>query len=130
MIKFFERKITEDQSRDTGMAVVLLSLIAFATRKQEGYLIAAIVLHVLNMIVPQMYRPIAVLWVGFSDLLGSIVSKVLLSILFFAIVTPIGIVRRLFGKDTLNLRAFKRSRDSVMLSRNHRFSGKDLESPY
>ena len=61
MTKFFTRKITKDQSRDTGMAMVLLLLIVFATRKREGYLIGAMVLHVLNMIVPQVYRPVAVL---------------------------------------------------------------------
>jgi hypothetical protein len=130
MTKFFTRKITKDQSRDTGMAMVLLLLIVFATRKREGYLIGAMVLHVLNMIVPQVYRPVAVLWLGLSDLLGSVVSKILLSIVFFVVVTPIGILRRLFGKDSLQLRAFKASKESVMLERNHTFIGSDLERPY
>jgi uncharacterized membrane protein YgdD (TMEM256/DUF423 family) len=130
MAKLFKRKITKDQSRDTGMAMVLLLLIVFATRKREGYLIGAIVLHVLNMVVPQMYRPVAVLWLGLSDFLGSVVSKILMSIVFFAVVTPIGILRRLLGKDSLKLRAFKASRGSVMLERNHTFVGKDLERPY
>jgi hypothetical protein len=130
MTKFFTRKITKDQSRDTGMAMVLLLLIVFATRKREGYLIGAIVLHVLNMIVPQVYRPVAVLWLGLSDLLGSVVSKILLSIVFFLVVTPIGILRRLFGKDSLQLRVFKASKESVMLERNHTFIGSDLERPY
>jgi hypothetical protein len=130
MTKFFTRKITKDQSRDTGMAMVLLLLIVFATRKREGYLIGAMVLHVLNMIVPQVYRPVAVLWLGLSDLMGSVVSKILLSVVFFAVVTPIGILRRLFGKDSLQLRAFKASKESVMLERNHTFIGSDLERPY
>ena len=130
MTKFFTRKITKDQSRDTGMAMVLLLLIVFATRKREGYLIGAMVLHVLNMIVPQVYRPVAVLWLGLSDLLGSVVSKILLSVVFFVVVTPIGILRRLFGKDSLQLRAFKASKESVMLERNHTFIGSDLERPY
>jgi hypothetical protein len=130
MTKFFTRKITKDQSRDTGMAMVLLLLIVFATRKREGYLIGAMVLHVLNMIVPQVYRPVAVLWLGLSDLMGSVVSKILLSIVFFVVVTPIGILRRLFGKDSLQLRVFKESKESVMQERNHTFIGSDLERPY
>ena len=129
-MKILKRKITKDQSRDTGMAMVLLLLIVFATRKREGYLIGAMVLHVLNMIVPQIYRPVAVVWLGFSDLLGAVVSKVMLSIVFFGIVTPIGIFRRLAGKDSLKLRAFKASKDSVMIERNHTFVGQDLEKPY
>ena len=129
-MKILKRKITKDQSRDTGMAMVLLLLIAAVSRKREGYLIAAMALHVVNMIWPQIYRPFAVLWLGLSDLLGTVVSKILMSIVFFAVVTPIGILRRLAGKDSLKLRAFKASQDSVMLERNHTFDGQDLERPY
>jgi len=112
------------------MAMVLLMLIIFLTRKREGWLFAAMGLHVLNMTVPKIYRPVAVIWLGLSDLLGAVVSKILLSIVFFTIVTPIGVLRRLFGKDSLKLRAFKAGQDSVMLERNHTFVGGDLERPY
>jgi Saxitoxin biosynthesis operon protein SxtJ len=130
MTQLFKRKITKDQSRDTGMAMVLLLLLIFLARKREGWLFAAMVVHVLNMIAPQIYRPIAVAWLGLSDLLGMVVSKVLLSIVFFAIVTPIAVLRRLFGKDPLKLRAFKAGQDSVMLERNHTFVRGDLDRPY
>jgi Saxitoxin biosynthesis operon protein SxtJ len=130
MVKLSMKKITKDQSRDTGMAVVLLLLLIFASKKREGYLLAAIVLHVVNMAVPQIYKPVAVVWLGFSDLLGAVMSRVLLSIVFFAVVTPIAIFRRLVGKDSLKLRAFKASKDSVMVERNHTFIGRDLERPY
>lgn len=129
-MKFFKRTITRDQSRDTGMAMVLLLLILFVVRKREAFLIGAMVLHVLNMILPQIYRPIAVVWLGLSDLLGTVVSKIVLSIVFFGIVTPIATLRRLLGKDSLKLRAFKAGQDSVMVERNHRFIGADLERPY
>jgi Saxitoxin biosynthesis operon protein SxtJ len=130
MMEFLKKKITKDQSRDTGMAVVLLLLLVFASKKREGYLLAAIILHIVNMAVPQIYKPVAVLWLGFSELLGAVMSRILLSIVFFAVVTPIAIFRRLAGKDSLKLRAFKASKDSVMVERNHTFVGRDLERPY
>src|SRR5271169_5096839 len=101
MMHLFGRKIAKDQSRDTGMGVVLLLLILFLARKRELYLVGAIAVHVVNMIVPQVYRPIAVMWFGLSDLLGTIVPKILLTIVFFGIVTPIAVLRRLFGVDSL-----------------------------
>lgn len=126
----FGRKISKDQSRDTGMAMVLLLLIVAASRKREGYLFLAIALQILNMTVPQIYKPVAVIWLGLSDLLGSVMSKILLSIVFFFVVTPIGLFRRLIGRDTLKLRAFKAGKESVMLERNHMFVAKDLEAPF
>lgn len=129
-MNLLKRKITKDQSRDTGMAMVLLFLLIFLGRKKEGWLFVAMALHVINMIVPNIYKPIAVLWLGLSDLLGAVTSKILLGLLFFIVVTPIGIFRKLAGKDSLKLRAFKKSRESAMLTRNHMFSAKDIENPY
>jgi hypothetical protein len=130
MSEFFTWKITKDQSRDSGMAMVLILLIAYVFMKQEICVFGAMVLHVLNMIVPQVYRPVAVIWFGLSRLLGTIISKILLSIVFFTVVTPIGVLRRLLGKDSLQLRAFRASKESVMLQRNHTFTASDIEKPY
>jgi len=129
-MEFFKQKMTKDQSRDTGMAMVLLLLLVFLKTRRNGWLYAAMVAHVVNMIVPRIYAPVAVVWLGFSHVLGTVVSKILLSILFFGLVTPIGVLRRLFGKDSLKLRAFRASQDSAMTPRNHLFVSRDLEKPY
>jgi len=130
VMEFSIKKITKDQSRDTGMAMVLLCLLLAISPRRHVFLIVAIVLQVINMTVPRIYRPVAVLWLGFSELLGAVVSRILLSVVFFVVVVPIGILRRLAGKDSLKLRAFKAGKDSVMLERNHTFSGQDLERPF
>jgi hypothetical protein len=129
-MEFSMKKMTKDQSRDTGMAMVLLGLLIFLRTRQNGFLYAAMILHVVNMIVPRIYAPVAVLWLGLSTVLGTVMSKVLLSILYFGLVTPIGVLRRLLGRDSLKLRAFKASEESAMLVRNHLFVGHDIEKPY
>jgi hypothetical protein len=55
---------------------------------------------------------------------------VLLTAVFYAVVTPSGLLRRLFGRDALQLRAFKTSEASVLHERRHRFVAADLENPY
>ena len=130
MTEFSMRRITKDQSRDTGMAMVLLLLILYVSLNRRELVLGAMALHVLNMTAPQLYRPVAVVWLGFSHLLGTVVSKMVMSIVFFAVVTPIGVLRRLLGKDSLKLRDFRASDESVMWERNHTFTGKDMESPY
>jgi Saxitoxin biosynthesis operon protein SxtJ len=124
------KNVSKDRSRDTGMAMVLLLLLVYIRTRRDGLLLGAIALHVVNMTAPRVYAPIAVVWLGFSHLLGAVMSKILLSILFFGLVTPIGLLRRLFRKDSLKLRAFKAGEESVMLVRNHRFVGSDIEKPY
>jgi hypothetical protein len=122
--------ITRDQSRDTGMAMVLLLLIAYLKFGSGALLVAALVLHVVNMVAPQVFRPLAPLWFGLAHLLGAISSRILLSLVFGLVVTPIGVVRRALGKDSLRLRAFRAGDESVMVVRNHIFNPSDLEKPY
>jgi hypothetical protein len=122
---------TKEQSKDTGMALVLICLLLLLTRKQEVYLYAALALHVVNMTAPQLFRPAAVVWFALSHLLGTVTSRILLTAVFFVIVTPLGWFRRVVMRaDTLQLRGFKQSRDSVMHTRNHTFTGKDIEHPF
>jgi hypothetical protein len=122
--------ITRDQSRDTGMALVLLLLLALYSWGRGELLVAAVIVHVLNMVWPQIFRPVAVLWLGLAHGLGAVVSRVLMFLVFALVVTPIGLVRRALGKDSLRLRAFKAGDASVLVMRGHRFTAADLEKPF
>jgi hypothetical protein len=126
----FGTGITKDQSKDTGMAMVLLMLLAYVKFRRESLVLGALALQVLVMTVPAIFRRIAVVWLGLSHAIGAVMSKVLLTIVFFLVVTPIGIARRLMGKDPMRVRAFKASDASVMQTRNHTFAASDIEKPY
>jgi len=119
-----------DRSRDTGLALVLLLLLAHAATRRDGFATAAIVVLVVAMTAPLLFRPASVVWFGLSQILGTMMSKVLLAIVFYLVVTPIGVVRRLLGHDSLRLRAFKASDASVMHARAHVFVPDDLDKPY
>ena len=128
--RVFQGDATKEQAKDTGMAIVLIFLLAALARKKFGYVDIAILVHVINMIVPQVFRPAAVVWFGFSHVMGNVVSQVIMAIVFFLVVTPIAVWRRLSGADALQLKPFKAGRGSVMEQRNHTFTGKDIEQPY
>jgi hypothetical protein len=56
-------------------------------------------------------------WARFGALLHAIVNPVLLGIIYFLIVTPTGLLMRLFGKDPLRLR-IERSAESYWIKRD------------
>ena len=45
------------------------------------------------------------LWMSLAEALGFVMTRVILGVVFFLFVTPIGLVRRLFGGDPLSRRA-------------------------
>lgn len=53
---------------------------------------------------PALLAPLNRLWTRFGLLLHKIVSPVVLGIMFFAVITPMGLIRRVLVKDPLRLR--------------------------
>jgi hypothetical protein len=126
----FPTKITKDQARDTGLAMVLLGLIIGTLADAKWFFALSIVLVVLTMVVPGIYRPVAFVWLGLSHIVGTVVSKILLTLVFFIVVLPVGLLRRATGTDSLQLAKFHRGRESVMRVRDHLFGPGDIDKPY
>jgi len=59
------------------------------------------------LICPRSLAPLYKLWVKFGHALGWINARIILGIVFFVMVTPIGLVMRLAGKDLLRMRTKK-----------------------
>ena len=129
-IKVRQNQITPNQARDTGLALLLILLLIVYFSENVTLIIPGIGVLVLIMVWPKIFSPLAPFWFGLSNLLGTIVSKFILSLLFFLIVTPVGIFRRMLGKDSMRLKDWRNGRDSVLLERNHTFTKKDIDKPY
>ena len=65
-------------------------------------LIISIIFLILGSMNSKILSPLNILWFKFGILLGSIVSPIVMSIIFFAVITPIGIIMKILGKDLLN----------------------------
>lgn len=65
--------------------------------------IAALLLF-LALIAPQVLSPLNRLWFRFGELLGRIVTPIIMAVLFFIVFLPIGLLLRVMGKDLLRLK--------------------------
>jgi len=124
------KKLTVENCKDAGLALVLICLICYQVWKLEIFILLAIIFLVVAMTYPLIYQPFARFWFALSTALGTVVSKIILTILFFVIVLPIGLIRRLLGKDSMKIKIWKKGEGSVFREREHRFAAKDMEHPY
>jgi len=127
---YFSRTISKKQASDTGMAAVLILLLIGLITNNNLYYKIAIPVLIINMTFPMFYYLFAIIWLGFSQLLGTIVSKIILTIIYIILVIPVGVFRRLLGKDSLQLSEFKKGEKTVMQTRNYTFVSEDIENPY
>ena len=67
-------------------------------------LVFSFIFLVLGILNSNILTPLNKLWYKFGVLLGKIISPIIMGIIFFLVVTPIGLLMRLLGKDILNLK--------------------------
>ena len=79
----------------------------------------------LGLIIPVVLKPFYFVWMTFAAILGWIMTRVILSLVFYLIITPIGLLARLLGEDFLALK--KTESDSHW---NYRDSTKELNQDY
>ena len=119
-----------DQCRDTGMALVLVCLLVMLAQPLRWLTVTAIVLLVLTMLRPQLLSPLARTWFGVTNLLGKGVSSVILALIFFLVVTPVGLIRRAMGADAMRKKQRRRDSSSVFVVKEHTYTSADLEQPF
>lgn len=61
----------------------------------------------LALIVPKLLHPLNVAWMRFGAVLQMVISPIILGLMFYVAITPMGLVLRLMGKDLLRLKLDK-----------------------
>ena len=83
----------------------------------------------LGGIAPVILVPIYKTWMTFAVIIGWIMTRVILSVLFYSVITVIGIITRLLGKDFLNLKSINQK--SYWNSRNREYElNQDYEKQF
>ena len=90
------------------IGVILLIIAGFLFWKEkESFQILftfGVAFCILGIVIPFILKPIYWVWMIFATILGWIMTRVILSLLFYIIFTPIGLILRFFGKQFLELR--------------------------
>jgi hypothetical protein len=86
-----------------GFAFLIISVIVFIRHRHSPLyaLIISIIFFILSFIGTLILKPVYIFWMKLAFVLGWINTRLILTILFYLIFTPIGICLRLFKADLL-----------------------------
>ena len=89
-----------------GIILLLISGFLFWKEKESYQIFSGIgiTLFLIAIAIPSVLKPVYWMWMIFGIILGWFMTRVILSLLFYIIITPIGLTLRLFGKQFLELR--------------------------
>ncbi len=115
-----------------GILLVALSIFLF-WRDVDSYLYTlsfGLILTLFGLVKPKFLRPIYILWMIFALILGQIMTRVILTIIFILLFTPVGLILRFLRKDILNEK-YDRQTESYWIKRKEvPFDPKTLEKQY
>jgi hypothetical protein len=103
-------KLPSERSFGILFAGVFAALAAYGFYKgwgksvSSGWLIASAVVGLVTVFAPRLLTPFNKIWFRLGEFLGKIVSPIVLGIIFYGLLTPVGLMTRLFGRDELRLR--------------------------
>jgi hypothetical protein len=102
-----------------GIALLIISLIWQQTPEAIYLAMAGGLLFIIGLTVPIVLKPLQKVWMGLSIVLGFIVSRMILLVLFYLVFTPIGFIGRIMGKDFLPVRLQKKQQASYWEQRSY-----------
>ena len=69
------------------------------------------VISIALLATPRVATPLYKAWLTFGNIMGFVISRIILALIFFGIFTPLGIIFRIFGRDILGLKLAFQSKD-------------------
>ena len=102
----------ESKSLARQMGLLIAAALAWGTHVRRGHVGLAIWtcsagLAALALIRPQVFTPIAAVWMKLARALEAVVSPLAMAVIYTLLFVPTGLIRRLRGVDTLNMKPDK-----------------------
>jgi hypothetical protein len=105
-------KISSNKSFGLVFFIFFLIISLFPLFKDDNIKILTIILAVIFLILgllnSSILTPLNKIWFKFGILLGTIISPIVMGIVFFMVVTPTSLIMKIFGKDLLGLKKNKK----------------------
>lgn len=110
---------------ETFTVFALLSLLFHRLLGQQLSLWLAIAFLSIALLVKPLARFVALWWLKLSEIIAGFNSRILLTLAFYLVLTPIAVIYRFFTRAPLSLR--NNQSETYYAVRNHTFDKSDLE---
>lgn len=94
-----------------GALLIISAFLYFYEKPSAPYFMGGgFVFQIIAQIFPILFLPLQKIWMTFAVIMGFVMTRIILSLLFYVIITPINYISKLFGKDFLDLKIEKQKK--------------------
>jgi multisubunit Na+/H+ antiporter MnhG subunit len=89
-----------------GSVLLIVGFVLYYFEKSSSFYFIIIggALLLLATIYPKVLKPLNKIWMGLAIILGFVMSRIILTVLFYLVLTPIGLLAKIFGKKFMDLK--------------------------
>lgn len=89
-----------------GSVIAVIGIVLFYFEKSSAVYFAVIggILIFLGVVFPRLLKQLNKFWMGLAIVLGFIMTRIILTTLFYIVITPIGFIAKIFGKKFMILK--------------------------
>jgi len=108
--EFKHIKETKKDLRKFGLTVggvlLIIAALLFYFEKSSAIYFVVIggLLFISGMVIPQLLKPFNKIWMGLAIVLGFFMSRLIFTVLFYLVLTPISLIARIVGKKFMILK--------------------------
>ena len=114
-------KIGSNRSFGIVFFLIFLTISLYPLLHNNTLRLIPLIISILEIKKSKLLTPLNILWFKFGLFLGKFFSPIILSLIFFVVVTPIGIFMKIIGKDVLSLR-FSKNTDTYWIDKKEQSS--------
>jgi hypothetical protein len=123
-------RITKEMRKDTGIVFGLVMLYIGIVAENSLLLKLSFAVFLSSILIPAIFTYPAVVWFKISEILGFIVSKIVLAVIYLIVVLPVSFIRKIFGSDPMMINNFGKSDKGTWTKREHQYSNYDFIKPF
>jgi hypothetical protein len=115
-----------------GGLLLFIGAVLFLKSKPSAqyFIFISLVLILPALFFPALLKPLQKIWMALAIVMGWISTRIILSLLFFIVLTPIGFIMRLRGKDLLDEKIEKEKTSYWIYREPKAYSALDSEQQF
>jgi hypothetical protein len=126
-LHFILTGMNKEKISETMLTITVGFVILYMVFKYNAFLYTASVIGLIGVLSPYLSSIVAKLWFKLAELLGLVIPKILLSLVFFVFLYPVSLLAKMGRKDQLML---GRKYDSYFVTREKRIEKSDFEKTW
>jgi len=115
-----------------AVAFGIISVLVFAKHRHPVWVLAGLsaAFAFLGACAPAWLKPVHAFWMGLAQALSWVNTRIILAVMFYLVISPIGLCMRLFGKDLLDKKIEKSKKSYWRQAAQKDFQPSDYERQF